>query len=586
MNTMRRVLYRSGLSAVLSVVAVSAFAAPTYRVEPLQQFSVDYPDASPVAINQGGIVVGSAYLPGSDSGDSKALLWNVAGQVSDLSAGAFAAGALDINRSGQIVLHRDGTHYISHQGTLTPLIANGIKINGDAINDAGQVAGWFTSGGQQHAVIYANGTATDLGTLPGGTFSYGYDINSSGQVVGTANNSSGQSRAVLWSNGAVVDLGTLPGHTISVASAINDAGQIVGYSGTGFPNYSTRAFLWENGVMTDIGNIGDNDYVTASDINNAGQIVGSARVNGQNRYTAFVWNNGTITNLNTVIGNTDFSGCYDLAINGAGQITGLCSNQSYRLTPAADAIDVGVDIATTPAYQVYQGSPLTYTIRVANTGSLPANSVNIADVLPAQMSLVSAVPSQGSCSGATTVTCALGNLAVGAMATVQVNVIPTTAGYNINNTVTVSAEGDSYAANNRSTATNTVREPLVLSDLAVSMTALQNPVPRRSNITYTVTVKNTGPNTAKEVVLSDGLPNNSVTLVSHSVSRGSCAYIANSLSCKLGDMANGETATLTLTVKPRYAFTFLKYTNTASVSSKTQDNNSANNYTSVTVSVK
>lgn len=46
--------------------------------------------------------------------------------------------------------------------------------------------------------------------------------------------------------------------------------------------------------------------------------------------------------------------------------------------------------------RVYQGSPLTYTIRVANAGLLPAATVNLSDVLPAQMSVVSATDSQGS----------------------------------------------------------------------------------------------------------------------------------------------------------------------------------------------
>ena len=59
------------------------------------------------------------------------------------------------------------------------------------------------------------------------------------------------------------------------------------------------------------------------------------------------------------------------------------------------------------------GQSLTYTLHVANAGPSNATGVVLADVLPAGVSLVSAQPSQGSCTGTTTVSCALGTLAVG-----------------------------------------------------------------------------------------------------------------------------------------------------------------------------
>jgi uncharacterized repeat protein (TIGR01451 family) len=178
---------------------------------------------------------------------------------------------------------------------------------------------------------------------------------------------------------------------------------------------------------------------------------------------------------------------------------------------------------------------------------------------------------------------------VGATATVQVNVIATGTGNYINNTLTVSTtDADANPGNDSATATITVRAPLVLADLGVSITPLKNPVPRRSNITYTVTVKNNGPDTAKEALLSDTFSDNPVTLVSYSITRGSCSIYPtkDGLRCNLGDMANGETATLTVTVKPRYSFTWLTYTNSAAVSTKSTDRNSANNYAYATVKVK
>ncbi len=51
---------------------------------------------------------------------------------------------------------------------------------------------------------------TDLGTL-GGSDSYAYGINDSGQIVGGSYTSSGDYHAFLYANGAMADLGTLGG---------------------------------------------------------------------------------------------------------------------------------------------------------------------------------------------------------------------------------------------------------------------------------------------------------------------------------------------------------------------------------------
>src|SRR5690348_1571600 len=69
---------------------------------------------------------------------------------------------------------------------------------------------------------------TDLGTL-GGDQSRALGINSSGQVVGGANNTlGGGERAFLYSDGIMTDLGTFGGNEAE-AKAINDTGQIVGW---------------------------------------------------------------------------------------------------------------------------------------------------------------------------------------------------------------------------------------------------------------------------------------------------------------------------------------------------------------------
>ena len=124
---------------------------------------------------------------------------------------------------------------------------------------------------------------------------------------------------------------------------------------------------------------------------------------------------------------------------------------------------------------------VTYTIRVTNNGPGIGTATTVTDTLPAGTTFVSATPSQGSCTGTTTVVCTLGDLASGASATITLTVtLPATAGP-VSNTATVSAVNvDSNPANNSSTVTfNAFRaqdiptlSPLALALLAAAMAAV------------------------------------------------------------------------------------------------------------------
>lgn len=133
------------------------------------------------------------------------------------------------------------------------LFANGVATNlgslggnsvATGINTAGQIVGTsFVSGTRKHAFRHADGVMTDLGTL-GGLNSEGLGINSDGDVVGSAQTSSGVTRAFIWRAGVMTNLNTLipsgSGWVLQTARAISEGGQIVG---TGTHNGVTRAFL-------------------------------------------------------------------------------------------------------------------------------------------------------------------------------------------------------------------------------------------------------------------------------------------------------------------------------------------------------
>src|SRR6185369_11834917 len=98
------------------------------------------------------------------------------------------------------------------------------------------------------------------------------------------------------------------------------------------------------------------------------------------------------------------------------------------------------------------GQPFTYQIVATNNGPNTATGIVLSEVLPDGVTLVSATPTQGSCSTGQQFTCQLGSLNAGAKATVTVVVIPQRDG-TFNNLATVSGnEPDPDPTNNVETA--------------------------------------------------------------------------------------------------------------------------------------
>jgi uncharacterized repeat protein (TIGR01451 family) len=120
--------------------------------------------------------------------------------------------------------------------------------------------------------------------------------------------------------------------------------------------------------------------------------------------------------------------------------------------------DLGIVKTAAGGPSYFAGQTVTYNIVVSNGGPLTANAVTVADAIPAGASFVSATPSQGSCSGTTTVNSVLGAIANGATATIALQVTPSASG-SLSNTATVNDAllPDSNSTNNSSTATVTVQ---------------------------------------------------------------------------------------------------------------------------------
>ncbi len=94
---------------------------------------------------------------------------------------------------------------------------------------------------------------------------------------------------------------------------------------------------------------------------------------------------------------------------------------------------------------------LTYTITVTNNGPAASSGVVLTDTLASGLTFVSSTPSQGSCSGTTTITCNLGALGVGANATVTVVATPGAPGGYTNTASVTATTPDLVNANNSAT---------------------------------------------------------------------------------------------------------------------------------------
>jgi uncharacterized repeat protein (TIGR01451 family) len=118
--------------------------------------------------------------------------------------------------------------------------------------------------------------------------------------------------------------------------------------------------------------------------------------------------------------------------------------------PPPGSADISVTKTHSPASPLV-GHDLTYTVRVSNNGPDAATGVTVGDALPAEVTFVSAIASQGGCVGTSVVSCDLGSLSSGSQATVTIVVRPTVTGM-ISNTVSVASDqSDPAPGNNEAT---------------------------------------------------------------------------------------------------------------------------------------
>jgi len=173
-----------------------------------------------------------------------------------------------------------------NKGKAQPLPTVGSDPDGIAfgINNRGQAVGYSgTCTTALHAVMWENGTAVVLPDLGFPRSNIAFAINNRGQIAGKVRTADGTTYvAALWQpDGTLTNLGILPGDFAAFATGINNRGQVVGNNFDSSFNWS-HGFIWQNGVMTDLNTLIPADsnlfIISASNINDHGQISGMATV--------------------------------------------------------------------------------------------------------------------------------------------------------------------------------------------------------------------------------------------------------------------------------------------------------------------
>jgi len=319
--------------------------------------------------------------------------------------------------------------------------------------------------------------------------------------------------------------------------------------------------------------------VVVEDVLPAGLILISATPS-KGAYYMGTWNVGALNYLEiatlTIIAR----------VNATGLMTNFANITSPNFDPNPDNNNDTVDVVGIPVADLRIvkhvsdprpnfGSNVTFTVAVTNLGPSNATGVTVSDILSPGLVYLSHSVTQGSYN-ATTGIWDIGALNEGASALMNLTVLVNTTG-DSNNTVSVTGnEYDPDRTNNDAVSTLNA----VSADLKIQKTVDRPVINNGETATFTIIVRNGGPDTPSNVVVSDLLPAG-LSIVSYNVTQGS--FNTATGVWEVGSLPALFQATLTLIVRATQAGF---QTNIVNVSSELPDPLPGDNVDAVTVDVR
>jgi len=271
----------------------------------------------------------------------------------------------------------------------------------------------------------------------------------------------------------------------------------------------------------------------------------------------------TVTNTASRVGGSS----YDYNASNDAQTVNL------NITPAAD-IEVTQSVNnSSPNYM----DNVTFTVTVRNNGPDNATGIKITDLLPSGLDYLSYVASKGTYNSTTGVW-DIGNVNTDESVTLSLvaRVLSTGSLVNLANK-TAETTYDYNTSNDWQSVNLAVAQA---ADVQVTQTVNNSTPLFGDNVTFTVTVKNNGPNTATGVKVTNLLPNG-LGFVSYTVSKGS--YNSVNGVWDIGNLNNNEITTLSIIAQ---ALVNGNITNVANKTSETTyDYNTTNDIQSLQLNV-
>jgi probable HAF family extracellular repeat protein len=319
-----------------------------------------------------GVVTDLGALGGTDS-CSDATSINETGQIAGVAENGELDPILGVTQIRAVVWKHGETQDLgTFGGSHSAAVSNNDRgqVVGFALNSIDDPFSFFdlllggSGGTQTRAFLWHDGQMRDLGTL-GGPDAFATALNGRGQVAGGSYTDSTPSPTTgiptldpfLWTNGAMSDLGTLGGSS-GIAFSLNNAGQAVGISNLAGDQVADP-FLWNKGKLIDLfaETIGGS-FWTANAINDAGRIVGAADFSGTggSGFGAGLWKNGNAISMGTLSGD-----CFSeaIAINSGSQAVGVsfgCDTFDQRAFLWENGTMIDLNTKTPPGFSLILAS--------------------------------------------------------------------------------------------------------------------------------------------------------------------------------------------------------------------------------------
>ena len=290
-------------------------------------------------------------------------------------------------------------------------------------------------------------------------------------------------------------------------------------------------------------------------------------------------NSGTITNIATETQSP-------FTPNSSGQ-TATSAGVSVNPAPGANVTIAKTGSTGTPN----DGSNMTFTLSVANDGPDAAGAVVVSDPMPSGLTYVSygspagtppsttdgvaTTVTEGLVGGVPTVTWTIPSFVSGDSASLLISVTVNTSSSVVNTATLSQTVPNSSGATTNSESASFPLTPVPVAN--VSITKVANPTtnaPHGTDITYTVGLHNAGPDSAAGVSVTDPIPVGT-TFVSSSTATGTLSNPSvgtnGTITWNVGTLANGASATATITVLVANSAALGNITNTATETQTTND---------------